>query len=99
MRAVQVALARHHQVLVICPWPPGVPAPGGRPEAVGKATDDDVALVRRATTERLHQAFGRLRQVLARLGVPVVCAASGDPVRLILDRLDRLRALGMGRRR
>src|SRR5207253_11088723 len=27
LRAVKVALARHHQVMVVCPWPPGVPLP------------------------------------------------------------------------
>ncbi|MCI0379910.1 MAG: DUF58 domain-containing protein [Gemmataceae bacterium] len=27
LRAVRVALARHHQVLVVCPWPPSVPMP------------------------------------------------------------------------
>ena len=25
LRAVRVACARHHQVLVICPWMPGIP--------------------------------------------------------------------------
>ena len=32
LRAVRVAPARHHQVLVVCPWPPGVPVPGRRHE-------------------------------------------------------------------
>src|SRR5438552_12904665 len=27
LAAVRVALGRHHQVVVICPWPAGVPAP------------------------------------------------------------------------
>jgi uncharacterized protein (DUF58 family) len=27
LRAVKVALARHHQVMVICPWPVGIPPP------------------------------------------------------------------------
>ncbi|MFX9065594.1 hypothetical protein ABTN38_19505, partial [Acinetobacter baumannii] len=27
LRAVKVALARHHQVMVVCPWPVDVPAP------------------------------------------------------------------------
>ena len=35
--------------------------------------------------------------MFARVQVPVVCAAEGDPVPLILDRLDRLR--GQRRRR
>jgi uncharacterized protein (DUF58 family) len=27
LRAIKVALARHHQVVVICPWPPDMPLP------------------------------------------------------------------------
>src|SRR5262249_11697249 len=27
LSAVKVAAARHHQVMVLCPWPPGVPVP------------------------------------------------------------------------
>src|SRR5207244_483877 len=30
LRAVKVALARHHLVIVICPWPPGIPVPDGK---------------------------------------------------------------------
>jgi uncharacterized protein (DUF58 family) len=103
LRAVKVTLSRHHKVMVICPWPPGVPTPdGARSQGIhaGIAPHADLhSTVYQATLSRLHQAFGRLRQSFARLGVPVVCAESGDPVQLILDRLDRLRALGLGRRR
>jgi uncharacterized protein (DUF58 family) len=111
MKAVKVALTRHHRVLVICPWPPGIPPPtmreeaaGGRAQALDDATadstslpeDGDAALLRtltQTTTERFHGAFHRLRRSFARLGVPVVCAAQGDPVQLILERLDLLRDL------
>jgi uncharacterized protein (DUF58 family) len=119
LRAVRVTLARHHQMLVICPWPPGAPAPPSRRSAERGAQSADPnlvssgsprsalrasrshapALVTQATTERLHRAFERLQKTFARLGVPVLCAASGDPVRLILERLDRLRILGLGDRR
>ena len=56
-------------------------------------------LVQQATTARLHRGFELLRASFVRLGVSVVCADSGDPVRLILDRLDRLRIIGTGGRR
>jgi uncharacterized protein (DUF58 family) len=103
VRAVKVTLARHHQVLLICPWPPGVPPPSvAKPTAsipwVSRQADLQTAM-HQATTERLHGAYHRLRRSFARMGVPLVCAASGDPVRLILDRLQRLRALGRGGRR
>jgi hypothetical protein len=114
--AVKMTLARHHQVLVICPWPPGVPPPSLRSKVErgawnaprqdqndsGKVVTVALrppALVQQATVNRLHQAFERLQRTFLRLGVPVICADGADPVRLILDRLDRLRALGVGGRR
>jgi uncharacterized protein (DUF58 family) len=119
--AVKMTLARHHQVLVICPWPPGVPPPPSRGSAERQNRDAVItasgqpvhsvlpgaprsalrppALVQQATVNRLHRAFARLQATFIRLGVPVICADSADPVRLILDRLDRLRALGVGGRR
>jgi uncharacterized protein (DUF58 family) len=103
LQAVRVALARHHQVIVICPWPPGVPLteaeagpraerarPAGRRAAL-------LPLLDRAARQRFHAAYRRLRQAFARLGVPLVCAAGEEPVPLILDRLERLRMLGRKR--
>jgi uncharacterized protein (DUF58 family) len=102
--AVKVALARHHQVLVLCPWPPGIPVPKKREASLDVpapelAPSTAAAFVHQATTERLHGSFAALRQAFAQLGVPVLCAAAGDPVRLILARLNQLRAAGLGRRR
>jgi uncharacterized protein (DUF58 family) len=101
LRAVRITLARHHQVLVICPWPPGVPPPlpSGSAEREAQSANGAPTLLRQATTDRLHRAFGQLQRIFLRLGVPVVAAEGGDPVRLILERLDRLRSLGMGSRR
>jgi uncharacterized protein (DUF58 family) len=131
LKAVTVTLTRHHQILVLCPWPPGVPVPdqrrrrgegekgrrgegereGGRSRhsSTGLTVSPSPLLpfspsplletVQQATTGRLHLAFRQLQRTFARLGVPVVCAASGDPVRLILDRINQLKAVGTGRRR
>src|SRR5205814_392045 len=30
LKAVRVARARHHQVIVVCPWLPGIPPPEGK---------------------------------------------------------------------
>jgi uncharacterized protein (DUF58 family) len=101
LRAVRVARARHHQVVVVCPWPPGLALPSsgaaaaeapepGRPGWLERA-------LARTTTARFHRAYQELRQTFARLGVPVVCAASDEPVRLVLDRMERLRLLGRKR--
>jgi uncharacterized protein (DUF58 family) len=102
IRAVKVALARHHQIIVICPWPPGIPAPG-KPMPAVKPGISPAAMTQpelhALLAERLNKAFVRMRQQFARLSVPVVCAESGDPVRLILERVERLRAAGLGKRR
>ncbi len=110
LRSVRVALARHHQVIVVCPWPPGVPPPDARTERDGETGRKDAPSVapalrkdsveqalKEVTARRYHRAFRQVRQTFARLGVAVLCAESGEPVRLILERLDRLR--GAGRRR
>lgn len=112
LRAVKIALARHHQVMLICPWPPEVELPEGRrrdapangrarrptqrPRGAG-ARHKLAASLLRATTARLHLAFFRLRRTFARFGVAVLCARGGDPARLVLDRMNRLRAAGRKR--
>jgi len=123
LRAVKVALARHHQVMVVCPWPPGLDPPGnepppeeglpgllprgpkrkgprrGRPAPRPLPSAAELREVMHGLTARRYQrAFHRLRKTFARLQVPVVCAAAGESVRLILDRLDRLRGLRRRRR-
>jgi uncharacterized protein (DUF58 family) len=100
--AVKVAAARHHQVLVVCPWPPGVPLPrkAGAGRARGEALTARAAPLRaalnRAAVLRFHRAYYRVRRTFARLGVPVLCAREEDSVRLILDRLERLRTQERG---
>jgi hypothetical protein len=51
----------------------------------------------RSQRQRFHAAYHRLRRTFARLGVSLVCAASDEPVALILNRLDRLRSLRRAR--
>jgi uncharacterized protein (DUF58 family) len=101
LRAVKVTLARHHQVLVLCPWPPGVPPPDDRRQSTPvepAALPGLLGDVREADAVRFRRAFQRLRRTFARFGVPVLCAQSGDPVRLVLERLNRLRVLGRRKR-
>jgi hypothetical protein len=104
-RAVRVALARHHQVVILCPWPQGIDRPGTPiPEQAEKPGRSPVERLRhlraemqRQTTHRFHNAYQRLRRQFARLSVPVVCAAGDESVPLVLERLDRLRAAGRRR--
>jgi uncharacterized protein (DUF58 family) len=106
LQAVRVALGRHHQVVLICPWPPGLPLPGGDPgrraaaslAVHGRRRAEDASphavLWDRVTTRRFHDAYQRLRRTFTRLGVTVLCAASDEPVPLILSRVERLRLRG-----
>jgi uncharacterized protein (DUF58 family) len=106
LQAVRVALARHHQVVVVCPWPPGVPFTEGETPAAGPAEERPgpdprrsplLPLLDRAARERFQAAYRRLRQAFARMGVPMVCAATDEPVPLILERLQQLRLAGRRR--
>jgi uncharacterized protein (DUF58 family) len=99
LRAVRVALARHHQVVVICPWPPGLRLPRqemtAQPPDLRRAADAEVWGL--ATTARFHAAYARMRRTFARMGVPVVCAEGDEPAALVLERLEQLRMLGRRR--
>jgi uncharacterized protein (DUF58 family) len=109
VRAVRVAVARHHQVMVIVPWQEDIPDPPREPP-----TDERIPLRKaerfshggfRAIADELHRdfvshyhrAYFRIRREFGRLGVVVIRADHDEPVQVILDRLDRLR--GVGRRR
>lgn len=94
LSVVHVALSRHHQVVIVCPWPQGMPLPVADPEDVQQAPPTTlVGLLRRGMRRRFHSAFFRIRRAFARFGVPVVCAGSEEAVPLILERIDRLRTL------
>jgi uncharacterized protein (DUF58 family) len=101
MRAVKVALGRHHQVVVVCPWPPSIALPAGEggedsPTWVPPADPAADPLPRQLaplTTQKFHAAYERIRHVFGAVGVQVVCAASEHPIAIILDRIERLRRL------
>src|SRR5262249_44939813 len=106
--AVKLALSRHHQVVLVSPWPQGVPPPGS---AAGTEAEDLAALlaqrnlprsaaawhvqpvVQMLLTARLHREWHRVRHAFVRLGVPVVLAQTRESIRLILERLERLRGV------
>jgi uncharacterized protein (DUF58 family) len=105
LQAVRVALGRHHQVLLVCPWPQGVALPEEGEEDVSlrvlappaRQEERSRRLVRGLVVKQMHAAYGRIRWTFARLGVQVICAASEESVPLILSRLERIRQMG-GRR-
>ena len=93
LRSVRVARARHHQVLVV--------QPGRVADDIGALSDGLAAaqLVALAEQQRSARAWQATRRAFGRLGVPLAPADAGDPVRLILHRLEQLRLIqGAGRR-
>jgi uncharacterized protein (DUF58 family) len=96
-RAVRVALGRHHQVMLVCPWLPDMP-PFDERLALPTHPGDTMAITRRATILRYHRAYETVRHDFGRLGVTVVTALQRDSIQLILDRMDQLRVGGIRRR-
>ncbi|MFQ3649353.1 MAG: DUF58 domain-containing protein [Gemmataceae bacterium] len=94
LSAIKVARARHHQVMLVQPWPRGVPLPNQPLKPPSTSLMDQL---RQQYVQQVHSAFHRLRRTFARLGVVLVCAEADDTERLILERLERLRRVG-GRR-
>ena len=104
IQAVRVACARHHQVMVICPWMPGIPVIDEKHSvkerakeirqhalAVGFRGIETQLFVQLA--ERYHEAFQHLRREFGKCGVLLVRAQRHESVRLILNRMDRLRGV------
>jgi uncharacterized protein (DUF58 family) len=94
LAAVKVARARHHQVVIVQPWPRGVPLPD---KGSKENSESILDMLRQLLTRRLHAAFTRVRREFARLGVATLCAEADDAERLVLERMERLRQIG-GRR-
>jgi uncharacterized protein (DUF58 family) len=101
LKAVRVARSRHHTVMIVCPWPEGMAPPdvvlsprsmtGGDLKTGG---DFSVAeIVRQMAHARAARAWRSVRRAFGRMGVPVLNATIGDPARLILLRMEQLRAV------
>jgi uncharacterized protein (DUF58 family) len=108
VKAFRVARARRHHVMVIVPWPADVPSPDAEPEPESprrrrRAHPDDLdpedrqrrisKIVRDNLTKQYHESFRKMRKALTAAGATVMRVDDGDPVRMVLDRLDRLRGM------
>jgi uncharacterized protein (DUF58 family) len=100
LKAVRVARSRHHTVMLVCPCPTGLPAPSGARADAGDTSERlppaglPVAdLVRRMAHARADRAWRNVRRAFGRMGVPVLNAKAGDPARLILHRMEQMRAV------
>ena len=60
--------------------------PGARHKRIAKIVQDNL-------TRQYHETFRAMRRALSRVGATVMRVNDGDPVRLVLDRLDRLRGM------
>jgi len=92
LRAVRVALARHHRVMLVCAWPSGA-------LAADDAEREPETIQEKQIRQRWQESFLHLRRSFGRLGVPLVSAADRDAPTLILRRLEQLRSLGLGSKR
>jgi hypothetical protein len=104
-----VARARRHHVMIIVPWPADVPSPDETPEPEDperrkrRRHPDDLdpelrhkritKIVQQNLTKQYHESFRKMRKALSRVGATVMRVNDGDPVRMVLDRLDRLRGM------
>jgi uncharacterized protein (DUF58 family) len=52
-----------------------------------------VKIVQDNLTRQYHESFRAMRRALSRVGATVMRVNDGDPVRMVLDRLDRLRGM------
>jgi hypothetical protein len=109
VKAFRVARARRHHVMVIVPWPADVPSPDAAPEPEEprkkrrRPHPDDLdpelrhkritKIVRENLTKQYHESFRRMRKELTAAGATVMRVNDGDPVRMVLERLDRLRGM------
>jgi hypothetical protein len=50
-------------------------------------------LIRATLTNQYHEAFRKFRRAMGQAGAAVVRVSEGDPVHVVLDRLDRLRGM------
>jgi uncharacterized protein (DUF58 family) len=92
LRAIQVARARHHRIVVICPWPQEVPLPTrDLSPSVPPAATSMQELFFQANKAHLQQAARHVQRELARLGVPVLFSPQEQAVSLILHQMNNLR--------
>ena len=92
LKAIRVAVARHHRVCVLCAWPPGTVPP--RNDAYINQLLDNMnglpinTLASAAEVQHRHQNFHRLRSQLGKLRVPLVAATDKLANQLIVNQME-----------
>ena len=90
---------------MIVPWPGDAPPPDdAQARATGKKAVAEPktgfrigTLVKSVLIARYQRGYAAVRSALAKSGATVVRVEDGDPVLLVLDRLDRLRGARLRR--
>jgi hypothetical protein len=97
LRAVGVALARQHQVMLVLPLPAGINL-DDLPIALGSFQEKErQAIIGLAMRERLQRSYKKVAKAFSRKGVAVLRADSEQSVRLILTRMEQIRLAGRRR--
>jgi hypothetical protein len=92
LAAVRAARARHHQVLVLLPWPADVPPPNDPREKRDRGARLTITkLVEDALIDGYLSKFDAVRTALVKSGANVFRFDEDDPVQLILQRLEQIR--------
>ena len=94
LKAIRAARGRHHQVLVMVPWPEDVPTPDEHEAEAGQRGDRKFNLkfvVEQGLFDDYVEKFRKARTALARAGATVLRYDQHDAVRLILQRIEQLR--------
>jgi len=92
LSAVRAARARHHQVLVLLPWPADVPSPHEPREKRDRGARLTITkLVEDALIDGYLSRFDAVRTALVKSGANVFRFDEDDPVQLILQRLEQIR--------
>jgi uncharacterized protein (DUF58 family) len=92
LKAIRVARARKHQVLVVMPWPEGLTEDPVGPKTMPPKPSLG-AITRFAIQGRYARGFAELRRSLTASGAAVIRMDQEKPVPLILEKLDRLRGV------
>ncbi|MFO0936947.1 MAG: DUF58 domain-containing protein [Gemmataceae bacterium] len=98
IKAIRTARARKHHVLVVVPWPDGLQKPvdiGGPRPLPPKPTLAQIT--RRSLESGFSNSFADMRRALAAAGATVVRIDKDEPVKMVLDKMDRLRGVRVRR--
>lgn len=98
IKAVRAARARKHQVLIVVPWPEGLAKPvesNGRKVMPPKPTLASIA--KRSLETVFTRGFTDLRRQLVAAGASVIRIDKDEPIKMVLDKMDRLRGVRVRR--